>query len=228
MVARKILSRARQPDAKIQVRESFIAIGRALYVSHGAEAVSLRRIADEAGYAPSTIHRHFKSRDDLMLAIREQDMVKMIDEQEAFIEANSDPAQRLRGVLLIAARHWLAAHPDHYQLLLGASLSTKPEHDVGKRIEEAPTTIRSNELYNRLTADLAASHPNLPPVQFATATLVAITYGVVGFVLRAPTLDANDAMALVSDAIEVQIAHWKSPFAGGPRYDRPLAQRTDA
>lgn len=67
MRTRNGLIRAR--DAKKQVRDLFIAIGRGLYVANSAEAASLWGIAKKAGYTSSTINGYFHNRTSMLIAV---------------------------------------------------------------------------------------------------------------------------------------------------------------
>lgn len=202
-------ARAKGSEGKRQVREAFIAVGRDLYAREGAMGASLRRIARAAGYTPATIYRYFEGSDDLFLAIREQDMAALVEAQEQLLAKGGVPADRVRDVFVLAARHWLA-HPDQYRILF----ETTPIADSGKvtpRRSFADTTVarRSYRLYEQVVAELAPTHPNLPPVAFATAMLITSTHGIVGFAMNTATMNWPDPISMVSYAIELHLVDWR-------------------
>jgi AcrR family transcriptional regulator len=72
--------RSGNPDTRAEI----LAAARRLFADEGFEAVSMRRIAAEAGVDPSLIHHYFGSKDELFLAA---------------IELPMDPAPELAAVL---------------------------------------------------------------------------------------------------------------------------------
>jgi AcrR family transcriptional regulator len=109
-------SRAKTDESKRDVRDAFISVGRHLFAIEDPSQVSLRRIAAEAGYSPGTIYKYFRDQHELFIAIREEDMARVVDDQERIAKQTTDPEERVRKVFLRAARHWLS-HPDQFRVL---------------------------------------------------------------------------------------------------------------
>lgn len=131
--------RTGNPDTKAEI----LAAARRLFAEGSFEAVSMRRIATEAGVDPSLIHHYFGSKDDLFLAA---------------IELPMDPAPEVAAVLkaggvegagerLMAAfvAIWDGPHQDKLLAVVRTSLS-KPamsfvlrqlfEHRIVKTVED--------------------------------------------------------------------------------------------
>jgi AcrR family transcriptional regulator len=93
-------ARATTDEQKKEVREDFIAVGRHLFAVEDPSAVSLRRIANEAGYSPGTIYKYFRDHRELFIAIREADMSRAVDNLEKIAGRIADPEERLRKAFL--------------------------------------------------------------------------------------------------------------------------------
>jgi len=79
---------ARNPN----MREAILGAAEALFSSHGYSAVSIRDIARAAGANPGSITYHFKSKDELLLAIYRQHCGPMNERRAELLEA----AMRIR------------------------------------------------------------------------------------------------------------------------------------
>ncbi|HWF84619.1 MAG TPA: helix-turn-helix domain-containing protein, partial [Vicinamibacterales bacterium] len=51
------------------VRRSILDAARNLFVSHGYENVSIRKIAERIEYSPAAIYGYFPSKDDIFFAL---------------------------------------------------------------------------------------------------------------------------------------------------------------
>lgn len=67
-----------------------------LFSRHGFDGVSMRTIAMQAGVSKSNIYHHFKSKDDLYLAIMQASAGRFSDMVEALAEGKGPFDQRLR------------------------------------------------------------------------------------------------------------------------------------
>jgi len=81
--------------ASQSTQQKILAAARSLFEEEGADAVSMRRVADAVGVTPMAIYRHFSNREALLKRISD----------DAFVEV---------------AQHWLerARHPDLMHALL--------------------------------------------------------------------------------------------------------------
>lgn len=95
---------------------SELIIDRALELTEreGAQALTMRRLGEELGVDPTAVYRHFRDKDDLVLAC----MDRIIDNAYTALEPRLDRTD-WRGVLRAVAEHsWqaCAAHPAIYSL----------------------------------------------------------------------------------------------------------------
>lgn len=105
----------RRAREKEELRQKILDTARDLFVAHGYDGVTLRKIADAIEYAPGTIYGYFKDKEELIRAL-------CIADFEAF-EKNfprdhqpADPLAAIRGIGLAYIRFALA-HPNQYRLM---------------------------------------------------------------------------------------------------------------
>ena len=74
------------------LRNALISAGVAILSSEGASAVSLRKVAREAGVSHAAPYRHFADKEALMVAIAEEGFHKLAQELEkAFVRFPTHP-----------------------------------------------------------------------------------------------------------------------------------------
>lgn len=59
----------RRPTSAAGARERILRAAYDLFTHHGVQAVGIERVITEAGISKATLYRHFKSKDDLVLAV---------------------------------------------------------------------------------------------------------------------------------------------------------------
>lgn len=100
------------------LRASMIEAAIRLIEEKGAEAVTVREVARQAGVSSGAPFRHFASRKALMTAVAEEAMAKLRAEIEQRLGgvAGDDP---IAGLLALADAYvdWAVDHPTHYRVL---------------------------------------------------------------------------------------------------------------
>jgi AcrR family transcriptional regulator len=66
---KKIRSVARKDEQKAELREMILETARELALQKGFAELSIRKLAEEIGYAPGTIYLYFKNRDEIVREI---------------------------------------------------------------------------------------------------------------------------------------------------------------
>ena len=59
----------RRPTSGAGARDRILRAAYDLFTHHGVQAVGIERVITEAGISKATLYRHFKSKDDLVLAV---------------------------------------------------------------------------------------------------------------------------------------------------------------
>jgi AcrR family transcriptional regulator len=102
-------------------KKAVVGRGLALADASGLDGLTIRRLAQDLGVTPMALYWHFRSKDELLLALADQVWSE--------IDINLDPAlpwpRQLRGLLESLIRA-LRAHPAASQLLLETEKQSEP------------------------------------------------------------------------------------------------------
>jgi len=108
-----------------RLREEILAAATRLLIETGDEdAVSIRAIARAVGVTPPAIYLHFADKDELMLAMSEQQFAEFDAGVEAAGRTTTDPVESLRRRAHAYARFGLD-NPEHYRILFMGRVSTR-------------------------------------------------------------------------------------------------------
>ena len=66
-------SKERRQRHHARIRQAILAAARDLFVAEGVREVSLRQIADRIEYSAAAVYTYFQSKDDIFLALAEED-----------------------------------------------------------------------------------------------------------------------------------------------------------
>ncbi|MEO3388241.1 TetR/AcrR family transcriptional regulator [Mesorhizobium sp. CAU 1741] len=206
---RKGLSRARTDEEKKKVRDAFIESGRTLFATMKFEDVSLRKIAELAGYTPSTVYQYFRDQRSLLAAIREQDMSDALRQFQDIASRSSDPAERVRNLFMGAAEYWIDNF-QHYQTLFEQPIEKPPVlTSEGVVFGKSTFASRSQKLYEDTVRDYleAVGATSVAP-KFAADCLIAVTHGMLAFPIHTRTMDWSPTSAMILETIDSLLEHW--------------------
>jgi AcrR family transcriptional regulator len=110
-----------------ELRRKILDSARTLFARDGYESVTMRAIADAIEYSPTAIYHHFEDKNDLVLALCDEDFKRLLGalQHEA---APADPVERIRQL----GRGYAAfgiSHPNHYRFMF--MTPSKPRHEDG-------------------------------------------------------------------------------------------------
>lgn len=104
------------------LREELLAACRRLIEAEGIGAVSLRRVAREAGVSPGAPYHHFPDRAALLAALSTQGFALLADRLRQARAAAADPPAAL-GALVVAYVEFAREQPAYFQLMFRPELS---------------------------------------------------------------------------------------------------------
>lgn len=111
--------RAREKEA---TREKILAAARTLFLEHGFEATSMRKIADAIDYTPAALYTHFADKNELVRALCGEDFDRLSAASQAAVrKAGSDPVEQLRAIGRAYVQFGLE-HPHHYRFMFMTEL----------------------------------------------------------------------------------------------------------
>lgn len=106
----------RREAGRARLREELLSAAERLLQVNGYVGFSLRQVAEETGYTPTTIYRHFRDRDDLLQTVLNTWFDKFAVTLDAADREGTDP----RGRLLAQGRaylHFAVEHPAVYRVM---------------------------------------------------------------------------------------------------------------
>jgi AcrR family transcriptional regulator len=161
--------RARERE---QLRQKILDTARELFIAHGYEGVTLRKIANAIEYSPGTIYGYFKDKDELMRAL----CVADFESFERSFPRTLEPADPLDGLRAIGTAYirFALEHPNQYRLMF---MTPKPQ--AMKNLDEQTLAKRGDPARDgyalvRHVVQLAID-ANLLRARFRDAELVAQT-----------------------------------------------------
>jgi AcrR family transcriptional regulator len=125
-------SATRRKQQQDELRAKILDAARELFVAHGVEAVSMRKVAEKIGYTATTLYNHFEDKDALLRALCEADF-GALDESFARIGRISNPIERLRK-LGQAYIEFALRYPSHYRFMF---MTPHPPRDVEEPCAQA-------------------------------------------------------------------------------------------
>jgi AcrR family transcriptional regulator len=87
----------RKERQKAELRDTILAAARRIFTEEGAEALTMRRIADAIEYSPGTIYTYFANREEIALQLVREGFEKLLAGLAPAM-AVEDPLERLRAI----------------------------------------------------------------------------------------------------------------------------------
>jgi AcrR family transcriptional regulator len=109
-------SRERRDQQKEGLRRTILKAAGELFLEHGYEGFSMRRVAERIGYSATTIYRYYEDKDDLLFAVVHEGFVEFAGRLAAAAEGTSNPLKRLAALGQAYVRFGLES-PIYYQMM---------------------------------------------------------------------------------------------------------------
>lgn len=109
-------SAARRERSKQETRQAILGAATQMFQREGYEGFSLRQVAENIGYTPTTIYLYFKDKDDLLFAVCSQGFTEFTQALQHAYDTHPDPGERLNA-LAWAYLEFGLSHPLHYQMM---------------------------------------------------------------------------------------------------------------
>src|SRR4051794_35922710 len=107
-----------------QRREQLMEVATRLFARHGYEATTTAAIADAAGVTEPILYRHFKSKQELFVAIVKAVSERTMHHWQELIHGANDPSEQLRVVTAEFPEH-MSQLADAYHVLHGALATSR-------------------------------------------------------------------------------------------------------
>lgn len=142
----------RRLKSRNEARRAILDATEALLVEDGAEAFSMRRLAERCGYTPPTIYHHFVDKQHLIDELLDERCRALVKSLKRARQGD-DPVENLRSFGIAFAR-WGLRNPTHYSLLSQpreAELPVPPAAEEARALMEGP--LEKIAAAGRLTAE---------------------------------------------------------------------------
>jgi len=179
----------RRPD-RAAVRGEFVAIAARRFAASGYQGTSLTDIAREAGYSKAALLYHFRSKDDLLIAVvadRMDEADRLLDELAALPEGTPrvDAAATAIAALVLEQRPV-------------GPLALGPAHDLALALSRQPGLAeRFAALRSRLVVLLAGPEPTTSQ----HLRVAMVVYGLPPALGEIPDLSAQELTAVLVDVL---------------------------
>lgn len=114
VVATKVVER-KEREARAR-QDHILSVVKALIKKGGAREVSIRRVAEEAGFSTTVVYAHFKDKATLITRALDADLLALVAAMSGAAAAAKDPVQRLHLAAMAYVDYGLA-HTDEYALV---------------------------------------------------------------------------------------------------------------
>lgn len=155
-----------------------LATAERIIAQDGAEALSVRRVAEESATTTRAVYSVFGSKDGLISALARVAFEWIYDHVDQ-VPATDDPAADLARIGLDVFREFVRAHPALYRIAFQRVVTLQPDPDLLDAREEA--FIQLQERVLRAKEAGAIQHK---PVREATVELIAMFEGLANAELR--------------------------------------------
>ncbi|MFO8100142.1 MAG: TetR/AcrR family transcriptional regulator [Salinibacter sp.] len=195
------------------LRRLILDTARHLLLQEGYQNLSMRKIARDIGYSPTSIYLHFDSKDALLHALIHEGMMTLRDQLETVAEAHPQaPISRLRALCRRFIEFGLA-NPEYYEIMF----QLRPE-----RMERYPPSKyraarRNLELFTQALAEGAEDgRLSVDDPDVSASTIWASLHGTVSLLL-AERLDVQiDRDAFIDTAIRQTIQGYRPAPVSSP------------
>lgn len=182
-----------------QRREQLIDVATKLFAKTGYEATTTAAIAEAAGVTEPILYRHFKSKQELFVAIVREVSIETLKQWQAMIGTVTDPAEKLRVISAAMPEHFRRL-TDQYHVLHGA-LATSRDKKVITVMREHYQQIE--DFFGKIVADGQKSGSFRKDLSPKAASWEFIFAGI-GFAMISLNLGAFDR-DLTRDIIESMV-----------------------
>ncbi len=187
---------------KGEIRESIINIARELFINDGYENASMRKIAAQAGFAPTKIYYYFKNKKEILKHFWvdiSQDMWEKSKPTEELI--SGDPINVIRHLMTATVHYWLD-NPKNYQLLIETQDFKAPLDDNFDVYNTPGTKEYVETMTKAVTRCMANGTFKEDNVLYVSQLITSATYGVYGSFYSLPSIAWVNKEKLIEDSIE--------------------------
>ena len=175
-------------------RAEILAAAERIFVEHGYEGATIRKIADEVGLSSTALYMHFAEKGEILHEICRQAFSDLLDLNMAVVAEPGGPEQRLRRMMR-AYIDFGFANPNAYRLIY----MTRPvelQHGAQSAAQEMGASLYRS--FEQVVEDAEAEGRLRGDARTTAQALWAGCHGVVSLVITKPYFDWVEHEALVA------------------------------
>lgn len=166
-------------------RAEILAAAERIFVEHGYEGATIRKIADEVGLSSTALYMHFAEKSEILHEICRGAFEALIEGTRDIVDAGGAPEQRLRR-MLEAYVSFGFANPNAYRLVY---LTRPVEARDGAHAAARQVGADLYRSFEAAVEELAAAGRLNGDPKTAAQVLWAATHGLVSLVITKPYFD---------------------------------------
>ena len=184
--------------------EEILQAAAKLFIEHGVDTVSTRRIASEVGISQTALYVYFPTKDAILKALCEACFKKLTALIQADLQQGSNWTDRLRRMMLTYVRFGLE-HPDEYRLSFMTPNAHQAEQVFNFAAPMAEQEIGTQCFLLLLHAvkEFLAENAITQDHYTATQCIWASGHGLVSLMITLPNFPWSEREALVNSTIAV-------------------------
>jgi AcrR family transcriptional regulator len=192
----------RKQRARADLRRLILATAEELFVRHGFENVSMRKIAARMEYSPTTIYHYFKDKGELFFYLLESYHRALRRRMDRIYRTEPDPLRAVRKGMRTYTEFGLA-NPSYYKL----AFNSPPEFKAGSYLAEGQEgTLLFHGLRTSVEKCIRKGLFRQMDVDLAAQTIWMMNHGVTSLLLSNPNFPWRSRAALIQGVIDCAIA----------------------
>ena len=188
-------------------RAEILAAAERIFVEHGYEGATIRKIADEVGLSSTALYMHFAEKGEILHEICRQAFAALLDMNMAVMAEPGGPEQRLRRMMR-AYVDFGFANPNAYRLIY----MTRPvelQHGAQSAAQELGASLYRS--FEQVVEDAETDGLLRRDARTTAQALWAGCHGVVSLMITKPYFDWVDRETLVATLLDGLFAGLMKP-----------------
>lgn len=192
----------RSTEQIADMRAHITACALKLFQQDGYAAISMRRLAQEAGCTAMTLYKYYDSKFDILGALWAEVFGRLFDELGRIAETECDPEARLNAVALGYVSYWLEHREHYFMVFMSGGIS---QADVTGFVSSSKALARFDLLRTSLHAALAGD-TDAEVLRLKTELLSCMLNGIAHNLITIGGYPWSDPEKLVRQAIDGLLA----------------------
>lgn len=192
---------ARSPARIEEVRSRIAACAFRLFHEEGYAAVSMRRLAEEAGCTVMTLYKYYDRKIDVLRDLWARVFNELFDQLDDIATATEEPVERLHVLAQAYVAFWITRREYYFLVFMSSGIN---QAEVSVFVRDDPLILRFGVILNALAQALGAA-PTDPTVAVKADLLIAILHGVAHNQITIAAYPWTPPQTLIRTAVEALV-----------------------